>query len=363
MKIKEIISSLEVLAPPILQESYDNAGLITGDANDECTGVLVCLDSIEEVVQEAIQKNCNLIVAHHPIVFSGIKKFSGNSYVLRTIRAAIRNNISIYAIHTNLDNVYQGVNAAIAEKLALRDTRILVPKRSLLRKLVTYCPVADAPAIRNALFEAGAGNIGKYDSCSFNLEGDGTFRAQAGADPYVGRVGELHVEKETRIEVVVPEWKAQAVETALMQAHPYEEVAFYWEPLLNNYQYAGSGMIGTLDQPVDTMEFLRQIKNTFGGMLRHTKLITGKIQTVALCGGSGSFLLQDAILQKADLFLSADFKYHQFFDADEKIIIADIGHFESEQFTMSHIHSYLLEKFPNFAVLLTSIQTNPVHYI
>ena len=363
MKIDQLLKELERWAAPQLQESYDNAGLITGNAQDELTGVLFCLDSTEAVVQEAISKGYNLIVAHHPIVFSGLKRLTGASYIERTVMLAIRNNISIYAIHTNLDNVHTGVSAEMAKRLGLINTRVLQPKKGLLRKLVTYVPDAHAEEVRNALFAAGAGHIGNYDECSFNLNGTGTFRPNKEAQPFIGEAGIRQEEPETRIELVAPFWIQQSITDALFAAHPYEEVAYDWTVIENNHQLIGAGMVGDLANEMDTSEVLGLIKNVFGGTIRYTTPHTSKIKRIALCGGSGSFLLKDAIRSGADLFLTADFKYHQFFDAEGKIIIADIGHFESEQFTMELIHRYLNEKIPNFAGSLTTITTNPIHYL
>ena len=363
MKIDHIIRILEDWAPPSLQESYDNAGLITGNRQDDFTGALICLDSTESSVQEAIDTGCNLIIAHHPIVFSGLKRFTGATYVERTILLAIRHNIAIYAIHTNLDNVHTGVSREMADRLGLINTRILQPKSGVLRKLVTYVPHAHAETLRAALFAAGAGNIGNYDECSFNLEGSGTFRANALANPFIGTAGIRHSEAETRMELVAPHWKQAEITRALFETHPYEEVAYDWTVLENKLQDVGSGMLGDLPEQQHAEDVLKQIKQVFGGVVRFTRLHKKTVHKIAVCGGSGSFLLNDAIRAGADMFLTADFKYHQFFDADEKIIIADIGHFESEQFTMDLILRYLNQKIPNFAGRLTTISTNPIHYL
>ena len=363
MKIKQIIHELENWAPPALQESYDNSGLITGNKEDEFTGAIICLDSTEAVVQEAIDKGCNLIIAHHPIVFSGFKKLTGQNYVERTLLLAIRNNIAIYAIHTNLDHVQTGVNKEISDRLGLINTRILQPKSKQLLKLITYVPHVHAEKVRVALFQAGAGHIGNYDECSFNLEGIGTFRPSSDANPFIGEAGKRQLEPETRIELVAPIWLQERISKALFEAHPYEEVAYDWTILENPMQTVGAGMLGELAEPVDSLKFINHIKQVFGGIVRHTSITKSQIKTVALCGGSGSFLLQDAIRANADIFISSDFKYHQFFDADQRIIIADIGHFENEQFTIPLIHRFLNEKFPNFAGYLTTILTNPIHYV
>lgn len=361
--ISTIIAVLEHWAPPSLQESYDNSGLLTGSPDMPFTGAVVCLDATEEVILEASAKGFNLVVAHHPIVFSGLKKLNGKNYVERAIIAAIRNNVAIYALHTNLDAVNTGVNQRIGEMLGIGDMSILRPAQNQLLQLSTYIPTASVEAVRNAMFDAGAGTIGRYSNCSFSVDGHGTFKAAEGANPFVGEIGETHTEPEVRVELVVPRWLKSSTEAALKQAHPYEVVAFNWVALENMHEDVGSGMIGSFPEPVKTIDFLKMVKDTFGGMLRHTRLLGDTVQRIAWCGGSGSFLLQDALRRKADVFLSSDFKYHQFFDADHKILIADIGHFENEQFTMQLIYEVLNKNFPNFAGCITQVHTNPIHYL
>ena len=363
MKIKELTDYLEQIAPLSLQESYDNAGLLVGDPSTEITGVLLCLDSTEEVIAEAVQTGCNLVIAHHPIIFSGLKKLNGKNYIERTVISAIRNNIAIYAAHTNLDNVRDGVNRKIAETLGLSGLEILSPKKNLLRKLVTFCPLDKAEIVRSALFDAGAGGIGNYDSCSFNVPGTGTFRGNDQTKPYVGSPGKLHEEAETRIEVIYEKWMESAILKALRSSHPYEEIAYDLYSLENDHAQTGSGMIGTFSQPLEAREFLEMVKKTMKtACIRHTSLINKKIEKVAVCGGSGSFLLSDAIRAGAQAFITADYKYHQFFDSENRILITDIGHYESEQFTIELFRDLILKKFSTFAVRLTGVNTNPVHY-
>lgn len=361
--IKDVSDYLETIAPPSLQEDYDNAGLIIGDSSETVKGVLVALDCTEEIIGEAIANNCNMIVTHHPLIFSGIKKLNGKNYVERTVIKAVRNNIAVYAAHTNLDNVHTGVNKKICEKLGLKNTSVLSPRKNLLRKLVTFCPKDYAGRIRAALFEAGCGHIGNYDECSFNSEGSGTFRPSAEANPFVGEKGKQHNEFETRIETIFPVDKQQAIILALRKAHPYEEVAFDIYPLENVHQLIGSGMTGELEVEMSESEFLKFLKDTMGaGCIRHTRLRSKKVKKVAVCGGAGSFLLEDAVRAGADFFITADYKYHQFFDADNRIVIADIGHYESEQFTSELLKELLVRNFSTFAVRLTELVTNPVHY-
>jgi dinuclear metal center YbgI/SA1388 family protein len=363
MKISEVIAHLEAWAPPSLQESYDNSGLIVGNPLTDISGILVSLDCTEAIIDEAINTGCNLVVAHHPIVFSGLKKFNGKNYVERTVMAAIRNNISIYAIHTNLDNIHSGVNRKIAEVLGLQNTSILVEKHGVLKKLVTFCPVDAAEKVREALWAAGAGYIGNYDKTSFNTDGRGTYRGDDNSNPVIGEPGKLMRVNEERIELIYPVHIEGKMIQALWDAHPYEEIAYDLYPITNPWQLAGSGMVGDLAVPLAQEEFLGLVKTMLKApVIRYTPVPGKQIKKVAVCGGSGSFLLPDAIRSGADAFVTADFKYHQFFDGEGKILIADVGHFESEQFTIDLISDKLKEIITTFAVRKTEITTNPINY-
>jgi len=364
MLVKEITAAIEEAAPLIYQEGYDNCGIQIGIPGQEVTGVLLCLDVTEAIVDEAMERGCNMIVAHHPLIFSGIKKITGRNYVERVIQKAIKNDICIYAAHTDLDNVKHGVNAKIAEKLGLTDARILAVKSNTLSKLYTYGPLPSLEVVREALFAAGAGQIGLYTECSYQSGGTGTFRPGAQANPAIGAAGgNREYVEEAKIEVLVPIDREQAVLSALFQSHPYEEVAYELVALKNTNQDIGAGMIGVLPQPLEETAFLAFLKSQMKtGCIRHTQLTGRKISRVALCGGAGSFLLGDAIKQGADIFITGDYKYHQFFDAEGKIVIADIGHYESEQFTPEIFEALLKKKFPNFAILLSNLSTNPVNY-
>lgn len=363
MKIQDITQYLEQLAPLALQEGYDNAGLITGHPQQVCTGILVALDATPEVIDEAAKRGCNLVVAHHPIVFGGLKKINGKNYVERAVIRAIKQDVAIYAIHTNLDNVIDGVNGRMADRLGLINRRILQPKAGLLRKLVTFVPEAHLEPVRQALFDAGAGGIGKYSECSFQAAGSGTFRASEGTNPFVGKLGERHTEPEIRLETILPHWAEAAVLHALRTAHPYEEVAYDLYPLQNSFQEVGSGLVGELPEAIPEPAFLDVLKACFGvPVVRHTALLDKPVKTVALCGGAGSFLTGVAKAARADWFVTADLKYHEFFDADQQMVLADIGHYESEQFTIELLIDRLQEKFPTFAVLKTGLNTNPVQY-
>lgn len=363
MQIAEVLAHLEQIAPPSFQESYDNSGLLVGEKEWGVKGILVSLDCIETTIDEAIANECNLIVAHHPIVFSGLKRFNNANYVQRTVQKAIKHDIAIYAIHTNLDNVfYKGVNDQIAQRLGLTKTRILAPKEGNVIKLVTYVPVEDKERVLEALFAAGAGAIGNYSECSFSTSGEGTFKPGNGANPTKGVLGERHTEKEHKVEVVLQKHQISQVVSALKSSHSYEEVAYELYPTLNTNQDVGSGLIGELEQEMEPQAFLRYLKNKMDlEVIKYTAYTSG-IKKVALCGGSGQFLLRRAIAAKADVFITADFKYHQFFDAEEQLMICDIGHYESEKFTIDLLYDILTEKFSNFAVLKTRGVTNPIKY-
>ncbi|MFD0795262.1 Nif3-like dinuclear metal center hexameric protein [Mucilaginibacter litoreus] len=363
MKLSQLTVYLESIAPLSYQEDYDNAGLIVGHADKEVFQAMVSLDCTEAVVDEAIATACDVIISHHPIVFKGLKKFNGKTYVERVVEKAIRNDIALYAIHTNLDSIMTGVNARICETLGLLNTRILAPKQNLLKKLVTYVPEAQAEQVRKALFHAGAGHIGNYSECSFNAEGIGTFKGGEGSDPYVGEPGVRHHEDEVRIETIYPAQLESKIIMALVLAHPYEEVAYDLYNLTNQHQEVGSGMIGELEAPMEEADFLAEVKASMDcAVIRHTAFTGRAVKKVAVCGGSGGFLLKHAIAAGADVFITADYKYHEFFDAEGKIVIADIGHFESEQFTQQLLYEIIQKKFVNFAIRLTKVNTNPVKY-
>ncbi|HEY5462396.1 MAG TPA: Nif3-like dinuclear metal center hexameric protein [Hanamia sp.] len=363
MKIKEFIKYLETIAPLSLQESYDNCGLLVGNSETECIGILTTLDATEAIIDEAVNRKCNLIIAHHPIIFRGIKKLNGKNYVERTIISAIKNDIAIYAIHTNLDNVLEGVNKKIAEKLGLINCTTLLPKAGTLQKLVTFSPIKNANTVRDALFAAGAGAIGKYDECSFNLEGSGTFKANEGSHPYVGEIGERHLENEVRIEVVFPSFLQHKIIHSLKTAHPYEEVAYYIQALENRQDNIGSGLIGEFPAKITETQLFNNIRTAFHlSLIKHTPFLNKPVKKIAVCGGAGIFLLPDAIAAGAQVYITSDIKYHEFFDSEGKILLADIGHYESEQFTIELLTELLQQKFPNFAVLKTEVNTNPVNY-
>lgn len=362
-RIQEVISFLEQIAPPALQESYDNATLICGNRQSELTGILCTLDCTEEVVEEAIQLGANLIVAHHPIVFKGLKSLTGKNYVERTLIQAIKKDIAIYAIHTNLDHVSLGVNKRIADRMGLVETKILQPKKQVLSKLEFFVPVKDKDHVLRAIFDAGAGQIGEYKDCSFQLEGIGTFTPSDKANPYSGQRGIPQSEPEIRVEVIFPSYLSSKVLAAMKKNHPYEEVAYYLVSLENENQEVGAGMIGKLPKPMSGDEFLEHLKSTMNlQVVKHTKIIDRPVRRVAVCGGAGIFLLSDAKRAGADAFVTSDIKYHEFFDAEGELILCDIGHYESEIFTKDLIAEFLSQNFPNIATYLTKVVTNPTFY-
>ncbi|MES2779002.1 MAG: Nif3-like dinuclear metal center hexameric protein [Bacteroidota bacterium] len=363
LTVKDITQWLEALAPLALQESYDNAGLLTGHHNQPVTKILVSLDATEAVIDEAIAKNCELVIAHHPIIFGGLKKLNGKNYVERTVIKAIKNDIAIYAIHTNLDNVHTGVNQKIGNQLGLQNMRILSPIKGNLKKLAVFVPEDHITAVQEALFAAGSGHIGNYADCSFQSNGTGTYTANELATPYAGEKGKRHYESEIKLETVFPAHLQYQVTSALLKAHPYEEVAYDIYSIDNENSQTGSGMIGQLPQPLSKMDFLKHVKSTMNvNTIRHTETAASQILTVAVCGGAGSFLIKQAIASGADAFVTADVKYHEFFDAENRMMIADIGHYESEIFTKELLKDVILEKFPTFAVLLSETITNPINY-
>lgn len=365
MNVAQVISFFEEIAPIQYQETYDNSGLQVGNVQDEVRAALLTLDVTEAVLDEAMAKGCNLIIAHHPLIFSGLKNLTGCNYVQRIVQKAIKNDINIFAAHTNLDNMRDGVNERMASKLALVNTQILAPTSGNQWKLQTYVPTAHAMAVKEALFAAGAGNIGQYSDCSFTQVGTGTFKGNDQTQPFIGQAGGAREQvAEEKIEIIVPAHLKNSVEKALLAAHPYEEVAFDWLALGNQNKEIGAGLLGDLPSAMSEGDFLQMLKTNMNAqVIRHTALLDKPIKRVAVCGGSGSFLLNNAIAAKADVFVSADFKYHQFFDAENKIVIADIGHYESEQFTVEIFDALLKKKNITFAVLLSTLDTNPIKYL
>ncbi|HSP11279.1 MAG TPA: Nif3-like dinuclear metal center hexameric protein [Salegentibacter sp.] len=364
MQIQEVIDILEDFAPTAYAEDFDNVGLLVGDPSSQVKGAIITLDTLEEVVDEAIGKNCNLIISFHPIIFSGLKKLNGKNYVERTVLKAIKNDIAIYAIHTALDNQHKGVNDMICEKLGLINRKILIPRSQSIKKLTTFVPNSNADEVRKALFEAGAGSIGNYDNCSFNLKGSGSFKPNEDANPVIGKKGEVHFEEETQIGLTFPTHLEGKILKALFYSHPYEEVAYEVTSLDNSNQHLGMGMIGELEEEQEETAFLQKVKQIFNsGCIRHSELLQKPVKKVAVLGGSGSFAIENAKRAEADIYITADLKYHDFYKAEKRLVLADIGHYESEQYTKNLLHSYLTKKISNFALILAETNTNPIKYI
>jgi dinuclear metal center YbgI/SA1388 family protein len=362
--VKDIVAIIESRAPHGLQESYDNSGLLTGQMDQEVTGVLICLDVIPEILEEAVKLGCNFVLSHHPPFFSGMKQFSGNTLQEKILIGAIRQNIILYSCHTNLDSVIDGVSGRMADKLGLINQRILVPREDDLIKLVCFIPASHLEPVSRAIFSAGAGTIGNYDNCSFQVSGNGTFRAGEGSNPFAGTIGTVHYEPETRFETILPKHCLKKVIKAMLDSHPYDEPAYDLYPLKNKNPVHGLGIIGELEQDWPEAEFLRKVKEVFGlPVIRHSGLRNAPVRKVALCGGSGIEFLKQAIASGADIYLTADIKYHSWFDVPANFVLADIGHFESEQFAINVLADSLIENLPKFAVYLTAVNTNPINYL
>jgi len=371
MKIKDIINYLSELAPLHYAEDFDNVGLLVGNQQNEVTGILVTLDTLETVVNEAIEKNCNLIVSFHPIIFKGLKKLTGSSYVERIVLKAIKNDIAIFAIHTALDNAFQGVNSIICDHLGLKNKKILIPQKGTIKKLTTYVPINDAEKVRDALFSIGSGSLGNYDNCSFSSSGIGTYMGNENSNPKVGKPGQLESQKEVALQITFKKHLKSKVLQTLFNVHPYEEIAYELSTLENTNQHIGMGMVGELDKPIETTEFLEFVKQKMNSsIIKHSEIHKNIVQKIAVLGGSGSFAISAAKSSNADVFITSDLKYHDFFSSENNIILADIGHYESEQFTKNFLVDYLSKKITNFApafsttkVYLSETNTNPVKYL
>ena len=363
MTVKQVSDILEELAPLAYAEDFDNVGLLVGQPSMKVSGVLVTLDTLEHVVDEAIEKKCNLIVSFHPIIFKGLKKLNGSNYVERVVIKAIQHNIAIYSMHTALDNAILGVNDKICNMLNLQHKQILIPQKGTIKKLTTYVPIQQANSLKEALFAAGAGQIGNYSNCSFSVEGTGTYTPGEKSNPTIGEIGLPHSEAEVQLHITFEKAKERTIINTLLAEHPYEEVAYEVYTLENANQNIGIGMVGELAEPIDEKAFLDLLKTTFKTpCIRHSSLLNKPIKKVAVLGGSGAFAIGAAKGSGADIYVSADFKYHDFYQAEKKIILADIGHFETEQFTKNLLVDYLTKKMPNFAVSLSESITNPIKY-
>ncbi|MCH5319750.1 MAG: Nif3-like dinuclear metal center hexameric protein [Paramuribaculum sp.] len=362
--IRDIISLIEDFAPSALQESYDNCGLQVGDATLECTGALLCVDARPEIVEEAKRKGLNLIICHHPLFFKGLKRIIGNTQVEKTAWAAIKHDIAIYASHTSLDNARGGVSFSMAEALGLNNIRFLSPQDDKILKLSVWIPRAHALDLRDQLFMAGCGQLGNYDNCSFSVEGTGTFRPLEGSCPADGTINALHSGEEVRLELLLPRWIKSKVEETILLNHPYEEPAYEFSSVTIGTKSSGLGAVGELSSPITAVSLIERIKSTFNSpVVRCNRFdIHTPVRKVALCGGSGSSFIENAIREKAQVYITSDTGYHAFVDYADKILIADIGHFESENCAKNIFYGIIKEKFPNFAVEYSKTESNPIIY-
>lgn len=362
IKVKDIASAMEQWAPLAWQESYDNAGLLVGDKNQEVTGILVSLDCTEEVIEEAKAKNCNMIIAHHPIIFKGLKSLTGKNYVEKTVISAIKNDIILYASHTNLDHAPKGVSYHLAQKFGIKG-QVLSPAKENLKKLSFFVPRENAESVRMALNSAGAGQIGNYENCSFTSEGIGRFTPNQEANPHIGKALKAEEVEEMKVEVILPSHKEAEILQTLFTSHPYEEVSYFIQKLDNTWNEVGAGYIGELEKEISEDDFFQLIKEKLGIQnFRHSPKTGKKIKKIAFCGGAGSFLIQKAKAAGADAYITGDIKYHEFFDAENQIILVDVGHYESEVMIKDAICEYLSNIFCNFAVLKSETNTNPINF-
>lgn len=363
MKLKDFTSYLDSAIPLAYQESYDNSGLQVGLPDQEITSAMICLDVTEKVVSEAIQSECNLLISHHPLIFNGIKRITGNTSTEKILYEAVKNDIAIYSAHTNLDMLSNGVSHKMAEKIGLEKISVLSPSADRLLKLVTYIPEAHYEKVKNALFEAGAGVIGNYDNCGYAVSGTGSFRGNEATNPFAGEKGKIHLEKEIRFETVLFTHLRDKVLKALVEAHPYEEVAYDLYALENNNIGIGLGCVGILHDPLTETDFLKLIYSVFDARgIKYSNPTDKTVSKVALCGGSGASLIFDAIHSGADVYLTADIKYHDFFNAENRILLVDAGHYESEKFSTEILKDLIIKKFPKFAVRFSETNTNPINY-
>lgn len=363
MLLKEVITQIEhkIILPQA--EDFDNVGLLCGNADREVTGILVCHDALEAVVDEAAEAGCNLIVCFHPIIFSGLKSLTGKNYVERAVMKAIENKIAIYAVHTAWDNDYFGVNYRICEELKLKNQTILMPKKHGLQQLVVYVPKDYSEKVKQAAFDAGAGNIGFYDECSFSVSGKGNFRPLPGSDPFEGEECVRESTEEDVLYFIFESYRQKKVLAKVREAHPYEEMAYQIYQLENENAYEGLGRYGDLEEEMEECEFFNLVKETFAlQVIRHSESIGKKIRRIGVLGGSGASGISAALAAGCDAYLTGDLKYHDFFRAEGRMLLCDIGHFESERFVTQQLFQIFSEKFTKFAVLKSNVNTNPVKY-
>ena len=363
MKVKEITNAIEAVAPLYLQESWDNSGMQVGNPDSEVTGVLLCTDVREEILDEAIKRGSNLIISHHPLLFRGLKKIVGRTYQERIVALAIKHDITIYCAHTNMDCAVGGVNFKMAEKLGMKNVCVLDPQQGTQRKIVVFVPTEAVAEVEKAMCDAGAGRLGNYDNCSYSMSGEGHYRALDGAEPWAGKVGERHSEPEVRLEMLVHNALCGRVVAAMIKAHPYEEPAFDIIAIENGDKYAGLGVIGDVE-PQDARAFLEKVKNAFEvETLRYSGILDRNVRRIAMCGGAGAEFAGLAMSKGADVYITGDMKYHEFQGNEERIILVDIGHYESEHFTKEIFYDIISKKNPNFAVDFADTEKNQVNYL
>ena len=366
MTVQDVATALEAWAPPGSKLSYDNVGLQVGDPNRAVTTVLIALDLTPAVVDEAEAMGADLIVTHHPLLFKPLKRLGPTDFVSGLAYRLAQLGIAYYAIHTNLDAAPDGVSFALAEHLGLESVRFLDGMRDSLAKLVTFVPASHADAVRAALAEAGAGRIGDYTACSFSSSGTGRFRPGAGTDPFSGTPGALESVDEVRLEVEVARWDVARIVRALLQAHPYEEVAYDVYHVEQSATRAGLGAVGTLATPEPLRDFLRRVSDRLdAASLRYVGDDDALIETVAVCGGSGSSLIAQARAAGADAYVTADVTYHTFFeplslDGTPQLALIDAGHYETEWITERLLTDWLAAQFEGLSVRATAHRTSPM---
>ena len=363
MRIEKIISIIEKWAPTAYAEDFDNVGLLLGNAEAECMGILITHDVTENVIEEAVEKKFNLIICFHPIIFSGLKKLTGKTYVERVVTKTIKNDIAVYAIHTALDNHKEGVSYSLAVALGLKNIQILMPQKNTLKQLITYVPKENSATLLEALYQSGAGALGNYDQCSFITEGTGSFRGNENSKPHLGKKLIREEVREVQLSLVFQKHLEGKIIQTLFENHPYEEIAYQVHPLDNTNQGIGIGSIGIFGEEITEQDFLKLVVEKLEtSFIRHSALSKRKIKKVAILGGSGSFVIPTAKQKKVDALVTADLKYHDFFQAEGHILLVDGGHYETERFTKKLIYNHLIEKLPNFAIALSKSITNPVNY-
>jgi len=368
MRVRDIQQILESWAPKEIAWERDNIGLQAGDPAAVVRGILVALDVTEEVIAEAVRRKANLLVSHHPLLFRPLSAVTMQSARGRCIRALMQSGINLYSAHTNLDFTRGGTSFALAQALGLTDVEFLRMPYEVQRKVVTFVPPAEAERVARAMADAGAGIIGNYDSCSFAGPGTGTFRGNERSRPAIGKRGVLEHASETRLEMMVPRWRLGDVIGAMHRAHPYEEVAYDVYPLENRSREHGMGIIGNARRPVTLRVFLNDLKRRLGvPALRCTGDMRRTVRRVAACGGSGTELMDEAARRGADVFVTADVRYHSFHDVEASMALVDAGHFETElpvvRAVVEHLRAACRARHATVPIHAARTSTNPIVYV